>query len=164
MSGIMPRFRRIISDCRGSLPVEFAIILPLVFALVFGVIDVSRVLLARSLLDHLAVSLSNEVKFRTPAAARSGLTEEALQVKLATLAPDLVGGLIDVPRLGVSVRHYASIADFAGGNILSEEGRSGAITAYHLDYAVTLITPFMNYLYSSAEVTKSTVVVVKNGL
>ncbi|MZR31806.1 TadE/TadG family type IV pilus assembly protein [Sneathiella litorea] len=164
MSAIAPGFRKIVSDCRGSLPVEFAIILPLVFALVFGVIDVSRVLLARSLLDHLAVSLSDEVKFRAPETVRSGLTEEALQVKLSTLAPDLVGGLIDVTRLGVSVRHYASLADFVSGNVLLEEGRPGALTAYHLDYAVTLITPFMNYLYSSEEVTKSAVVVVKNGL
>ncbi|WP_288902086.1 TadE family protein [uncultured Sneathiella sp.] len=151
--------RMVASDGRASLPVELAVILPLVFALVFGVVDVSRVLLARSLLDHLAVALSDEIKFNSAAGTEGVLTSGEAEARLVTLAPDLVGSLVDVSRLSVTVSRYESLADFVGASPSDE----GTLTAYRLDYGVTLITPFVNYLYNSADVTESALVVVKNG-
>lgn len=159
MRGIVYRIRRVSSDRRASLPVELAIILPLVFALVFGVVDVSRVLLARSLLDHLAVALSDDFKFNSALGTGSVLTSEGAETRLVTIAPDLVGSLVDVSRLSVTVSHYDSLADF----VSASPSEGGTLTAYRLDYIVTLITPFVNYLYSSADVTESALVVVKNG-
>lgn len=154
MNGAVMTYRHMLRDSRASLPVELAILLPLVFALVFGVIDVSRVLLARSLVDHLAVSLSDEIKHTggTTAPAASA------QAKIATLAPNLVGGLVDVSRLSITVSAYDSLADFVGDNTSAD----GPLVAYRLDYRVSLITPFVNYLYSSADVTESALVLVKN--
>ncbi len=157
MSQVGHRLRGIVSNCRASLPVELAVILPLVFALVFGAIDVSRVLLARSLLDHLAVSLSDDFKFN--GGGQGEITSAAAEAKLVTIAPDLVGGLIDVSRLNVTVSNYDTLADFTSGS----SSTNGTLTAYRLDYVVTLITPFVNYLYSASEVTESIVLVVKNG-
>ena len=155
MSRTIRTIRCFVKDSRASLPVELAIVLPLVFALVFAVIDVSRVLLARSLVDHLATSLSDEIKF----AGGPAVTSAAAQARLATIAPDLVGGLVDVSRLSVTVNNYDSLADFVG----SSPSADGPLTAYRLDYGVTLITPFVNYLYSSADVTESALVLVQNG-
>lgn len=149
--------RAVASNCHASLPVELAVILPLVFALVFGVVDVSRVLLARSLLDHLAVSLADDIKFNSGAAGVVTSTEA--EAKLAVIVPNLVGGLVDVSRLNVTVSNYESFADFTRGSIAAE----GPLTAYRLDYIVTLITPFVNYLYSASEVTESVVLMVRNG-
>ncbi|MDF2367191.1 TadE/TadG family type IV pilus assembly protein [Sneathiella sp.] len=155
MSQSIRKIQRLARDNRASLPVELTIILPLVFALVFGVIDVSRVLLARSLVDHLAVSLSEQIKFE----GGSPATQAAAQAKLVTAAPNLVGGLVDVSRLSVTVSNFGSLADFVDDSPSAD----GPLTAYRLDYVVTLITPFVNYLYSSADVTESALVLVKNG-
>ena len=157
MTKIGRKLREVASNCRASLPVELAIILPLVFALVFGVIDVSRVLLARSLLDHLAVSLADDIKFNGGAAGV--ITSAGAEARLAAIAPNLVGGLVDVSRLNVTVSNYETLADFTSGSISAE----GSLTAYRLDYIVTLITPFVNYLYSASEMTESVVLMVRNG-
>ncbi|MEX1035665.1 MAG: TadE family protein [Sneathiella sp.] len=153
-------------DERGSLAVELAILLPLVFALIFGVIDVSRVLLARGLVDQLGVELSNGMKFETTPAMRSVMTEAALQARLSGLAPEMAGGLLDVSRLELSVIPYENLLALVsntaadGGGLIAwpEE-----VVAIRLDYAVPLITPFASLVYEAGDVTQSSIVVVKNG-
>lgn len=157
--------RRVMADSRASLPVELAVILPLVFALIFAMVDASRLLLARSLADALAVALSEDIKLETPQAVRAGLTVAAIEGELAALVPVFAGTLIDASRVRLTVQSYDDLAALAGGspNAGAAPGAAGGITAYRLDYTVPLITPFVNYLYSSGDVTGTATVVVKNG-
>ena len=151
-------------DERGSLAVEMAILLPIVFALVFAAIDISRVLLARGLVDQLGVELSNSLKYETTPAARALLTEETLQGRLSSLSEGLSGGLIDPSRLELSVFPYndltALVSETASGGLI---GLPEAVTAIRLEYAVPLTTPFANFFYETGDSVQSSMVVINNG-
>ena len=156
--------RRFLGDCRAVLPIEFALVIPLMFALVLGVADVSRVLLAQNLVGQLAVELADALKFETSPATRASLNQATMEAKIKGLTPDFAGGLIDPDKLTLTVNTYADLAALAVG---TEDGNgtgaAGELVAYQVDYLVPLITPFSSLLYDGGEVTRTAVVVVKNG-
>ncbi len=149
---------------RGSLAVELAILLPIVFAIVFAAIDISRVLLARGLVDQLGVELASSLKYETTPAARALMTEAALQGQLSSLSASFGGGLIDTSRLSLSVLSYddlpAFVSETAGGALI---GLPEAVTAIRLDYTVPLTTPFANFFYETGELVQSSIMVINNG-
>lgn len=156
--------RRLLGDCRGVLPIEFALVIPLMFALVLGVADVSRVLLAQNLVGQLAVELANVLKFETSPAARTSLSQETVEATLKGLSSDFAGGLIDPDQLTLSVSFYADLTALAAGMADGTGfGAAGELVAFRLDYLVPLVTPFASLLYDGGDVTRTAVVVVKNG-
>ncbi|MEH6548319.1 MAG: TadE family protein, partial [Sneathiella sp.] len=49
----------------GSIVVEFAIIVPLIFALIFAIVDISRIFLSKSFATDILVNLSNFYRYES---------------------------------------------------------------------------------------------------
>ncbi len=156
-------WRRSLLDERASLAVEMAILLPLVFALLFAIIDVSRLLLTRSLLDQLAQSLADHVRRELPMPVRAHLPPAALEAHLSGLAASVTGGMLQADALTLSVEHFPDLASLAAGvpSDGSDDGAAG-LTAYRLEYEVPFLTPFVNYLYPSGAALESVYLVIRN--
>jgi Flp pilus assembly protein TadG len=158
--------RRLLFETRAVLPIEFALIIPLVFALVFGAVDVSRVLLAQNLIGQLAGELADILKRETSVEARAGLTPEMAEALIKGLAADFAGGLVTADRLTLTVSAYPDLAAMAAGAAGGEAGSLGApgqLIAYRLEYTIPLVTRFATLLYDGGDVTRTAVVVSKNG-
>ncbi|PHQ69880.1 MAG: hypothetical protein COB93_06910 [Sneathiella sp.] len=149
----------------GALPVEFAFIIPLIFALILGVVDVSRVLLANSLAGQLTVELSNHYKFDVAPSARVMATQTDVETALESIASASFGSLVDASNLTLSVSTYDDMAAYVGNSINMGGpllGDAGQLVSYRIDYMVDLVTPFADLLYSGENITTTATAVIKN--
>ncbi|WP_373085680.1 TadE/TadG family type IV pilus assembly protein [Sneathiella sp.] len=157
---------RLFRDRTAVLPIEFALIIPVMFALVLGIVDVSRVLLAHNLVGQLATDLSDHVRFDLGSESRTALSVASIRAELDMRAATFAGGLIDPEMLRLSMARYSDLAAFVNDTPEAGDplpGQPNAVVSYRLDYTVPLMTPFAGFLYDSGDVTRTAVVVVKNG-
>lgn len=146
----MSALNTFLQDRRGGLAIEYALILPLIFALVLGVVDVSRMLLAQAMLDHLSVELTDYFQLELSSESRSTISQAEIEVALQAIATEQLGMLVTDENLFLTVSVYEDMADYAGnvtGSSSSLMGKAGQIVEVKLDYTLSLITPFANFLY-----------------
>ncbi|MAL78299.1 MAG: hypothetical protein CMN55_04200 [Sneathiella sp.] len=161
-----PLLARLKREERASLAVEMAILLPLIFALIFAVIDVSRLLLTRSLLDQLAQSLADDWRRDVPRGLRTTLTPADVEARLAAIVPLFGGEMIRAEGLTLTLAAYEDIAALMTANSAIPPvgvGAPGMLVGYRLDYDMPLLTPFADYLYPSGAARETVYLVVKNG-
>ena len=160
-----PLLTRLKREARASLAVEMAILLPLIFALIFVVIDVSRLLLTRSLLDQLAQNLADDLRREVPHGLRAALTPADVEARLVAMAPVFGSGMIREEGLTLTLAAYEDIAALmtASPGAPPGVGAPGMLVGYRLDYDMPLLTPFADYLYPSGAAQETVYLVVKNG-
>ncbi|TNE38605.1 MAG: pilus assembly protein [Alphaproteobacteria bacterium] len=155
----------LLSDSNGSLAVEYALVIPLTFALLFAMVDVARLLFADVWMRHLATEIADKVRLETPIADRASLTEAGLQAELQALATTSAAGLVNPSAITLTLTSYDSLADTALGTAMETTDLAGEnqLIRYHVGYQVGLITPFANLLYANGDVPRIADIMVRHG-
>ncbi|USG63043.1 pilus assembly protein [Sneathiella marina] len=150
----------------GSVIVEYAIIAPILFALVFAVVDFSRIFLAKSYATDTLVELSNYYRYEMSPDALKSVSLSHLQAKAQSLSGAKLGGLANMGDVSVSLSTYRNISDLVNGMEGKNTdlfGGAGDLVKYNLHYTVSPLTPFADYLYPSAALLNTVTLVLKNG-
>lgn len=145
----------------GSVIVEFAIIVPFIFAIIFAIIDLNRLFLAKIIATDTVAKLSNYYRYEVSPKARTTVTSSQVQSKGQTLAT----GFLTVIDVSVSVDTYQNISDMLEKKKEKNAGllgNAGYIVKYTLAYTVTPFTPFLGFLYPSSTADQTVTLVSKN--
>ncbi|MEH6475786.1 MAG: TadE family protein [Sneathiella sp.] len=151
-----------VSHSSGSIVVEFAIIVPFVFALIFAIVDISRIFLSNSFANDILVKLSNFYRYE----ALSTISYSQVQSKAQALSGTTENGLSNVNNISVSMVTYKNISDLLNDAEQQNAGLlggSGDIVKYTLHYSISPLTPFANYFYPSDAFVKSVTLISING-
>jgi len=149
----------------GSIVVEFAIIIPVVFTLTFAMLDINRFFLAEVHAKDIVRDLSDFYRYEMSSEALESVSLSQVQTKAITLAEIGTGGLPNVSDISVSVETYQNISDMLNGFEEENQGLHGAagnIVKYTLHYSVMPLTPFADYFYPSDAVEKTVTLVSIN--
>lgn len=92
------------SDCRGVVAIEFALIAPVFLYLLFGIIEVSLVLYASTVVDGATQAAAR--KIRTGEAQLSGSTQATFQTELC----DEMGSIFDCNDVTLDVKTFSSFS------------------------------------------------------
>lgn len=144
----------------GAALVEFALVAPLFFLLLFGIFEISVYALIKSSME---LSLQQVSRFGRTGDLEGGKTQQQSAI---ALAQKYSFGLIDSKDLNLSTTVYQSFADLPKLSDAPESGNnygSGSqIVLYTLTYNYHLNTPLVGKFFSTNNISKikvSTVVV-----
>jgi hypothetical protein len=188
MFGLRKRARSILADEQGVTAIEFAFLAPVLFMLIFGILEFSFVFLASNVLEN-AASLAART-------GKTGYLEEGIsqQQYILNLVSNRVRGLLDPARLEMTTEVYESFDDvgqpepyvdanqsgvYDAGETFTDSngngqwdtdmgteggnGTAGEIVVYTLSYPWEMMTPFMsNLLTNSGQINISTKITLKN--
>lgn len=150
----------------GSIVVEFAIIMPFILALIFSIVDISRIFLSKSYATDIVLSLSNFYRYETPPEALKAVSLSQVQSRANAFAENFAGGLSNVNDISISAATYRNISDLLTGIEQKNHGLLGGmgdIVKYTLHYTVTPLTPFADYFYPSDTFVRTVTLISKNG-
>lgn len=144
----------------GAALVEFALVAPMFFLLLFGILEISTYALIKSSME---LALQQVSRFGRTGDLEGGKTQQQSAI---ALAEKYSFGLIDSEDLNLSTTVYQSFSDLPKLSDAPESGNnfgSGSqIVLYTLTYSYHLNTPLVGKFFSSNNISKikvSTVVV-----
>jgi Flp pilus assembly protein TadG len=150
----------------GSAALEFALIIPVFFILIFGVLDVIKLLLVEEQLDKLARDLAFHYKYGVSSDYKAGLNETDLVLKARDFASSSSSYLISHSTLMASSEVYADLSDYASGRSVSSAsavGSSGQIVAYRLEFFLPLTSPLLMLVFEGRTAQVTAFLISKNG-
>lgn len=113
-------FRRFGSDRRGAALAEFALIIPILVIVVFGVLEFALVAFVSVMME---AGVRDASRFGlTGAAAAGGQTRE---VRIAEIVSDRTLGLVPLDQITVDVRTYETFADIGLGEPFTDVDGNG---------------------------------------
>ncbi len=147
---------------RGVTAVEFALIAPVFFMIMMGIVEVSLVMLTQHLMDNTMFNASRTAKTGYTEDGKTQLDTVVQQVttELGSLAP-----LIDVSKISFSYASYGSLTDInqpeAGQQNL---GTAQQVVVFTLTYPWHFFTPIIGNIMGDAnrDMTLTSKIVVRN--
>lgn len=174
----MLNVRHIARDSRGSTMVEFAIVAPVFFLLIFGILEFSVIAFARSVMEG-ATSITSRL-------GKTGYTEDGIsrQNMLIALLSEKSNGILDPDEIEITTLVYDSFSDIGEAEPLSVDangngfydpadgdayqdingngqwdsdlgqaglGGSGDIVVYKIHYPWSVKTPVINKLLVNSD-------------
>jgi Flp pilus assembly protein TadG len=156
----------IIRHQEGSTVIEFALVAPIVFIMVFGIIEFSLMMFASSVIEN-----------ATTAAARYGITGNSYDVAPSADACNTARGnyirrTIDTMSMGLMTAADIRVTtevfdDFAsvsptGNSATADYGCGGQTVLYHVQYNWKVITPLIAQFFTNGMQPLSASILVKN--
>ncbi|HEU5046959.1 MAG TPA: TadE family protein [Rickettsiales bacterium] len=141
---------RLISCEKAAAAVEFAIIIPLLLVLVFGIIECCIVSYQITTLDGALTLAAREGATGAPDVSDSGVVGGKRWNNMRTLLLERAGGMFDPHNIEVSATAYPDFAS-VGANGKGRAGSLGApneVVAYSVSYPYPML-PFMQSLFGS---------------
>jgi Flp pilus assembly protein TadG len=146
---------------KGTTAVEMALIAPVFFLFMIGVMELSLVLLTQHLMENAAYNTS-----RLAATGYTNAGQSQQQTIIAILNNEMqsLGAIIDPNKISVTSTAYASLGSVGvAGQGASGYGSSGQVVTYVITYPWKLFTPMMSALMGTGGIlTLSTSIVVQN--
>lgn len=140
------RLRALRGNNEGATAIEFAMVAPVLFTLIFGIIEFGLMLSTQSALDGAASNAARVYK----AKARSTIDGADCDA-IHFLMTQYGGGLIDPSRLRISAVQLAKWGDAKMPHDIKKNegyaGRTGQITHYRIKYDYSTYTPFLAELF-----------------
>ena len=134
----MPLNKPSINKHKGSVAIEFAIILPILLFVVVTCFDLVRIMLLRVGLDHALAEASRQAKLT--AASSSNFQ----QLLLTALKSKQIIGLKDAELSVSKIRFFASPAALAQGAGLASQGSLEApLVSYQVQYNHKSLSPWL---------------------
>jgi TadE-like protein len=158
-------FRSLFVMDRGSVVVEFALVIPVFFAIIFAVVDISRTFLFANYAEQILMRLSNYCRDELTLEKRQTVSQMELKSKADEIEGNYKGSLSSVAILEVTGTAFESIDDLLHDTEQMDNGllgQPGDIVRYTLSYEFSTSTPFSNFFYPAGVVTQSVSLVVKN--
>jgi Flp pilus assembly protein TadG len=146
---------------KGTTAVEMALIAPVFFLFMIGVVEISMVMVTQHLMENAA--------YNTSRLAATGFTnggQSQQQTVTAILNTELrsLGALIDTNKVTVTSTAYASLGTVGvAGQGTPGLGTSGQVVTYVISYPWKLFTPMLSAIIGTGGIlTLSTRIVVQN--
>lgn len=136
----MPRFGRVIRNNDGATIIEFAIVAPVLFMLVFGIIEFSLLMFASSVVE----GATNNAARLSKTGAERAVTGSAAQRAAADAAR--LRQLILDRGAGVLKDENLVITTVREDNTNSPMGNSGEVVIYSITYHWNVLTPLVGPL------------------
>lgn len=185
---IMKLCRRLIRDTRGATALEYAIVLPVLFFLMMGLVEYDIVMGGSAVLDGAVVYAARLGKTGYTNATSTGtcpspvvngvVTPQTQSDFINCVVADRVRGFLDPSKLQIFAKDYGN---FSSGDVpvsctntvstpqtvplcsTSDLGKSGEVVVYTVTYPWDIVTPFLQaFLGTGGVVTLSSSTVVKN--
>lgn len=160
------QFRTLVAENTGSVVVEFAIVIPVVLALTFAIVDIGRIYLFASYADQILLRVSNYYRDEFLPDRLLMVTQSEVETKADEIVGNYEESLSNLTKIKVTVAAYENLGDLLNdveqtdGGLL---GQPGDIVRYSLSFRVFTVTPFSNYFYIAGITTQSVNLIVKNG-
>jgi Flp pilus assembly protein TadG len=146
---------------KGTTAVEMALIAPVFFMFMIGVVEISMVLVTQHLMENAAYNTS-----RLAATGFTNAGQSQQQTINAILNQELqsLGMLIDTSKVTVTSTAYANMGTVGvAGQGTAGNGTSGQVVTYVISYPWQLFTPMLSAIIGTGGVlTLSTRIVVQN--
>ena len=162
----MSRFFRPRTLCdrarRGITALEMALIAPVFFTMLMGVVEVSLVMLAQHLLENATFNASRLAKtgYVTTGKTQMATVMAALDGELGSLAP-----LIDVTKLSMTSTAYGNLSQInQPGQGVAGLGAAQQVVVYTVSYPWKFFTPMIGQIMGDANnmLTLTSRIVVRN--
>lgn len=158
------KFRRLLAAARsrkGSTAVEMALVAPVFFLLMMGIVETTLILMTQHLIENAAYNASRLAKTGYVANGESQMqtVTDILDRELSSL-----GGVIDVNKIQMSSTAYSNLSNIgASGQGSAGLGGSSQIVVYTVTYPWKLFTPMMSAIIgSSGTLNLTSRIVVRN--
>ncbi|MCR9213926.1 MAG: pilus assembly protein [Proteobacteria bacterium] len=155
-----------IKEQTGSAALEFALIIPVFFILIFGVLDVIKLLLVEEQLDKLARDLAFHYKHGVSSDYKASLKQTDVLAKAKDFASSRSLYLTSHSTLTASSEIYADLSAYASGlpeTSVSAAGSSGQIVAYRLEFFLPLTSPVLMLVFDGRTAQVTAFSISKNG-
>lgn len=147
---------------RGVTAIEFALLAPVLFTFLIGIVEVSLMLLAQHLLENATYNASRTAKTGYVAASKTQLetVTEVLHSRLSGLAP-----LLDPTKVSITYTTYANLSNIGvTGQGTESLGTASQIVVYTVSYPWKIFTPIMSSAlgHDDGTLTLTSRIVVRN--
>jgi Flp pilus assembly protein TadG len=174
----MKSFRSVFSHARqetGATAIEFAIVAPVMFLMLFGIVEYALIMYASSVIENAATAASrygitgdSYTEAGDFQKNTGGLSRGGLQGFIAKQVYDLSSGLLDPAHVKISNRIYnnfggVSYADPPSDNN-ADPGGSSRTVLYYVTYEWPMLTPMAGEIFGdeNGNFNISSAVLVKN--
>lgn len=147
---------RFLRDHRGATAVELALVLPVFLYLLIGIVEMSLMFYARTMVDGAVLEAGRQI--RTGQAQLSGDTLTTFTTQLC----NSLYGAYDCGNISIDVRTFSSFSSVSIPIELDDDGvpitqfsagGSGEITAVRAIYNWTFFTPMIGILFGTTDTT-----------
>jgi Flp pilus assembly protein TadG len=146
---------------KGTTAVEMALIAPVFFLFMIGVMEISLVLVTQHLMENAAYNTS---RLAATGFTNAGQTQQQTITALLNQELQSLGTLIDTNKVTVTATAYSSLATVGvAGQGTAGNGTSGQVVTYVISYPWKLFTPMLSAIIGTGGIlTLSTQIVVQN--
>jgi len=129
---------------RGASAIEFALVAPMLFLMLFGLIELSLIMFTYAVIDT-ATTIGSRIG-RT-GYTTSGLSrEDYIQQQVGALSM----GVLDPSQLTITITSYSDFSSIGqAGQGQAGAGGAQAIVVYQVTYPWTIMTPMMNQFFGT---------------
>lgn len=156
------QFRNLITAQAGASAVEFALVGPLLIALLIGMAEFARVATTQVLLEGAARDASRYgiTGSTTPGLPPMSQAEREAQIK-NVIAKETVG-LVDMTKITIQIKAYSDFDDVGSPGGKDGAGAADEVVVYTLTYDQPLITSLFAGLVKRSAIRHEARVVVRN--
>ena len=145
---------------RGTVALEFALLSPIFFLLLMGIVEISLMIGAQQLLESAAYNASRLAKTGYTA---TGQTQSQTVSQIVTNELSSYGILIDPSLVTMTAANYSSFSSAASGGGAAGFGGEQQIVVYTITYPWKLLTPIMSSIIGTGGIVSLTsTIVVRN--
>lgn len=156
-ASLQPLFR----DASGGCAVEFALIGPLLIALLIGMAEFARIATTQVLLEGAARDAS---RYGVTGSQVSGqpMSEADREVQIKNIVARETVGLVDMSKISVAIKAYSDFSDINTSPGTTGAGGSDEVVVYTLTYDQPLVTSLFGTLIKRSAFRHEARVVVRN--
>lgn len=153
--------RRWTKDNKGAAALEFALVAPVFFLMVIGIIEFSLLMATQSILEGATASVGRTYK------ALAQKNQQGVGVGVIRNAIiDRGGGIIDPNHLRVHLIRLAGWGNASGNEpntpVSNNTGGTGDITHYKVFYEYNLLTPLIGKFFDNGKLDLRASIVIQN--
>lgn len=148
LSSIASRRGKAKHSRKGAAAVELALIAPIFFMLIVGVVEMTMMMTAQQLMESAAYNTSRLAK---TGYVTSGMTQMQTVSQVLNRQLESFGTFIDMSHVTMTAKAYSTFASIGSGQGSEGLGTAEQIVVYTINYPWKLVTPMLGSLIGSQD-------------